>query len=86
MVNRGNQRAAIRYKEGLEYAVSACELWPDMNQVDSLLFDKNALDTEIKLEFLDMTKLHSYTEKVGDEFFNALADAEDIEIFSYRSI
>ena len=33
-----------------------------------------------------MTKLHSYTEKTGDEFFKALADSDDIEIFSYRSI
>ncbi len=50
----------------MEYAIATCELWPDMDSVDKLLFDPNALDTEIKLEFLDMTLIHSYSEPLGD--------------------
>lgn len=72
--------------DDLEYAVATCELWPDINNVDALLFCNDPRESEIKLEFLDMPKLHSYNEKSGDDFFKALADSNDIDLFQYRSI
>ncbi|CDW75557.1 wd-40 repeat protein [Stylonychia lemnae] len=86
LINRGQRRGAILYKDDLEYAVSSCELWPDIDNVDKLLFSNDPRESEVKLEFLDMPKIHSYNEVSGDEFFKALADSNDIELFSYRSI
>lgn len=57
-----------------------------MDSVDRMLFINDPKETEIKLEFLDMPKLHSYSEETGDNFFKALADSEDIELFAYKSI
>ena len=74
------------YREDLDYAVNSCELWPDMDHVDKMLFSNDPRDAEIKLEFLDMPKIHSYQEAIGDEFFAALADSNDIELFQYKSI
>lgn len=61
--------------------MNSCELWPDMENVDKMFFSKDPRDAEIKLEFLDMPKLHSYSESIGDEFFAALADSNDITLF-----
>lgn len=70
----------------MDYAVNTCELWPDIDNVDKLLFCKDPKESEIKLEFLDMPRLHSYSQKSGDDFFKALADSDDIDLFQYRSI
>jgi len=37
--------------------------------VEDKLFTKSKLDAEIKLEFLDIPSVHSYTGKVGEDFF-----------------
>lgn len=81
MILRGQRRGALIYSSDLDYAVNSCELWPDMDQVDKMLFSNDPRESEIKLEFLDMPKIHSYSEKIGDEFFEALADSDDIELF-----
>lgn len=74
-------------RDGLDYSVGTCELWPDISNVEKQLFVPNSqLDSEVKLELIDMTKIHSYQEPIGDEFFKALADSENIEIFACRSI
>ena len=52
-----------------EYAVNSCELWPDRLTVEDKLFTKSKLDAEIKLEFLDIPSVHSYTGKIGEDFF-----------------
>ena len=44
------------------------------------------METEIKLEFLDVSCLHCYQEKVGDEFFDALGACKNIQIFEFKSI
>jgi hypothetical protein len=35
---------------------------------------------------LDVPGVHSYQEQVGDDFFEALANTKDINIFTHKSI
>ena len=66
--------------------MQSCELWPDRLTVEEKLFTKSVLDTEIKLEFLDIPTVHSYTGKNGAAFFKALADCKNMDIFNCRSV
>ena len=61
LIARGFKRGAIKYMEDIDYAVATCELWPNLEEVDKLLFTKDPRESEIKLEFLDMPKIHSYS-------------------------
>ncbi|CDW84531.1 wd-40 repeat protein [Stylonychia lemnae] len=81
------RRGAINYAFGNEeYAVNSCELWPDRLTVEDKLFTKSTLDAEIKLEFLDIPSVHSYTGKVGEEFFQAMANSKNMDLFACRSV
>lgn len=44
------------------------------------------VDTDIKLEFLDVPRLHCYNDVCCDDFFESLANADDINLFNYRAI
>lgn len=71
----------------MKYGLTTAELWPNKHDLKKKLFDKEKkTDTEIKAEFLDIVGVHCYTEEVGDQFFEALADAEDPALFSHRSV
>jgi hypothetical protein len=49
------RRGAICYKGSHEdYAVESCMLWPNKLDVEEKLFTKDKIETEIKLEFLDI--------------------------------
>jgi hypothetical protein len=52
--DRGAKRGAIKLTEDLDYAVSSCDLWPDLNHLEKLLFIDDPKESDIKLEFLDM--------------------------------
>lgn len=80
------RRGAIRKMDGLEYGMTTAELWPDKNELKKRVFDEQHIDTEVKLEFLDVVGVHCYTEKVGTDFFNALADSEQLSLFGHRSV
>ncbi len=81
------RRGSINYKNGNEdYAVESCELWPDKLDVEYKLFSKEKIDTEIKLEFLDIPMIHSYTGKMGNQFFNSLAGVDSVELFESKCI
>jgi heme/copper-type cytochrome/quinol oxidase subunit 4 len=60
-------------------------MWPDINKVNELMFTEDTRESDVMLVYLDLPYVHSYQQPVGDEFFNALADA-DIDIFENKSI
>jgi hypothetical protein len=80
------KRGSIRYTNGLDYGLIAAELWPEQNKVRERIFTEAKVDTEVSLEYLDVPFVHCYQEKIGDEFFDALANSPNIELFRYRSI
>ena len=85
------RKGTLILKDGLDYGLVVSELWPDKNVLrQQVLQDgkgKNqGVETEIKLEFLDVSCLHCYQEKVGDEFFDALGACKNIQIFEFKSI
>lgn len=72
------RRGALRIEGDMPYALSVAELWPDKNEVKKNIFNEVKVDTEVKLEVLDVVGVHTYTEKVGYEFFDALAETENL--------
>ena len=57
----------MKKDEDMNYAVTHSELWANIDEVSKALMDQNnPVDTEIKLEILDVPALHCYQEPVGD--------------------
>jgi len=81
-------RRGTLIKEGdLEYGLTTAELWPNKHKLKEKLFtSEKKADTEIKAEFLDVVGVHCYTEDVGNEFFEALAETGDASLFQHRSV
>ncbi len=72
----------MRKENDLEYALTTAELWPDKHQLKGKIFSaEKKADTEVKAEFLDVVGVHTYTEDVGNEFFEALAGTGDASLF-----
>ena len=80
------RRGALKYSKGVDYALTVSDLWPDKFELKKKIFIDSQMDTEVKVEFLDVVGIHCYSEKVGDDFFNALADCNNIQLFKYRSL
>jgi hypothetical protein len=53
---------------------------------DKLFKKIKTADTEIKVEFLDVVGVHTYTEDIGNEFFNSLSETGDASLFQHRSV
>jgi hypothetical protein len=53
---------------------------------NSKILQKAPIEQEIKLEFIDIPKLHSYDHKVSQKFFEALAETEDMCYFETKAI
>jgi hypothetical protein len=77
----------INKPDDLDYGITTAELCPDKRKLKEKIFtlDKKA-DTEIKVEFLDVFGVHTYTEDVGAEFFDALAEKVSAYLLSHRSL
>ena len=81
------RRGTLNKFDDLDYGITTAELWPEKDKLRERLFrEKGGADTEIKAEFLDVVGVHCYTEDVGNEFFEALADSGDAELFNHRSV
>ena len=49
------------------------------------MFDENSFEMRIKLVYLDIPRLHEFTEE-GNRFFELLELTEDIELFKKESV
>lgn len=50
------------------------------------MFSKDLIDTDVKVEFLDVSGVHCYTEAVSEKFFNMLSETPDLSLFGHRSV
>lgn len=80
-----------RISQGLldkgENGLASSQLTIDEKALSAELFQEDAkLVNDIKTELLDMPKLHQYSEKLSQEFFDALADSEQFELFAHKSV
>lgn len=73
-------------KENLPYALGTSELWADVKAVEKQVLVKSPIDQVIKIEMLDVPNLHSYSDEVSTKFFEALAEVDDLSLFSCLSI
>ena len=44
------------------------------------------IDKELRLEFIDIPNLHTYTDEGAEEFFMALSNTEKMEIFNIKAV
>lgn len=58
------KRGTILKTDDLDYCLTTAELWPKKDELKTKVFFGD-LDTEVKLEFLDVVGIHCYTEKVS---------------------
>lgn len=58
----------------------------DTKEIEKNLFKESPVESDIKLEFLDLPKLHCYGNKVTDSFFDSLANTDNIDLFANRGI
>jgi hypothetical protein len=49
------------------------------------MFDENSFEMRIKLVYLDIPRLHEFTEE-GNRFFELLELTDDIELFKKESV
>lgn len=68
------------------YASIESQVWMDTKQIEKALFRESPIESDLKLEFLDLPKLHCYGNKTTNAFFDALANTENIELFANRGI
>jgi len=58
----------------------------DVKEIEKTLFKESPVESDIRLEFLDLPKLHCYGNKVTDSFFDSLSNTDNIELFANRGI
>lgn len=58
----------------------------DSKEIETKLFKESPVDADLKLEFLDLPKLHCYGNKSATAFFDALANTDSIDLFANRGI
>lgn len=58
----------------------------DIKSIEKDLFKVSPVESTIRLEFLDIPKYHYYGNSEANSFFEALSNAEDIELFNNRGI
>ena len=70
-----------------DYACIETNIWMDINQAKASLLDKNnPIETNIRLEFFDIPKLHCHGTPESTAIFKALSNTEDINLFNNRAI
>jgi hypothetical protein len=61
-------------------------MWDDLTKIEDQLFIPSTVEVDVKVEYLDLPGLHCFGEGTEDEFLDALADTEDLNLFNYKSI
>jgi hypothetical protein len=51
------------------------------------VFNRQSLvDFDIKIELLDIPRLHCFNDLAGDKFFDSLAETEDMDLFNSKCV
>lgn len=77
------KKGMLRVKENPGIAVAS--FWQSQEDIDSLL-QPAPIEQELRLEFVDIPKIHTYTEPISNEFMSALAETPDLELFEQKII
>ncbi len=76
----------LNTQDGLSYAYTLSQLWDDKEAVMARVTQESPVDSDITLEHLDLPRLHCFGDSAGDNFFDALANTDDLTLFNRRSI
>ena len=77
------KKGMLRVKENPGIAVAS--FWQSQEDIDSLL-QPAPIEQELRLEFVDIPKIHTYTEPIANEFMSVLAETPDLELFEQKII
>ena len=76
-----HKRGALNKGEDDSYVVMPSDPWVWSEEYNQKLITNEKAELPIDVKFLDLPMLHSYQEEVSNEFFEALAGCENLEIF-----
>lgn len=80
------KRGYLNLSSDTDYACVETNIWMDIEKTKTDILVENPIETNIKLEFLDLAKLHCHGSPESESFFQALAKTDDIELFNNRGI
>ena len=70
---------------GYSYAIEEFPVWVDKSRVVKTLFNPKGFPKKLRLCFFDIPNITDLS-KESDEFFNVLADSENLDLFSITII
>jgi hypothetical protein len=78
--------AIAKFKKGMlkkddTPGISVASFWHDQVDIDDML-QPAPIEQELKLEFVDIPNIHTFTEEIADELMSSLAGTEDMELFN----
>lgn len=81
-------RGRIEASEDCDFVMTADKMWTENldASLQGKMYQPEVLEVPLSMQILDLPHLHKYLNDVADEFLEALADTECIEIFSNSSI
>ena len=65
--------------------VSVSSFWYNQDDIDGIL-QPAPIESELLLEFVDIPKIHTYTDDASHEFMAALASTEQMDLFNLKPI
>ena len=71
--------------KGTSPGLATSSLWISPSEVAQVVAPSK-IDKELRLEFIDVPNLHTYTDLGQEQFFNALSNTEKMEIFDIKAI
>ena len=74
-----------RIANGYQYAIEEFPIWVDKSRVAKELFNPKGFPRKLRLCFFDIPNISDLSEE-SDEFFNALADSNNLELFNITII
>ena len=70
---------------GYSYAIEEFPVWVDKSRVAKALFNPKGFPKKLRLCFFDIPNITDLSEE-SDEFFNVLADSENLDLFNITII
>ena len=74
----GEKKSVVK---GYEYAIEEFPIWVDKSKVVEKLFDPKGFPKKLRLCYFDIPHISDLSEE-SDEFFNVLAESENLNLFN----
>lgn len=67
------------------HGICATSLWIGKDAIDKL-FQPAPIEQDVRLQYVDIPKIHDINSEVGTEFMASLADSDDMRLFETTAV